>query len=338
MVKINAYNPRGRALNAKVLGSKYLGTRSSSSRQNSAKKKTSTRTIVKMPNRKPKSLGYDGPMSSSYGRYPYKKELTLSKTQKAATGMQTVVCDKVSRLEWNQGTQGVINGASLFTYDDIVSFNDLFAAIVTPNLNLNQKYFVQDVKSAMMITNQSTDIAKITLYDCIARYGGISSNYYTPEAAWNTGLTYANGQQTQDNRPGGKPFVVPGFTENWYVAKSTEIVLATGGHHIHYLNPKVNQVISKDLTQKSASQYATFPKLTAYTMVVAHGFPVNDGTTKTNISTAQGALDIVHIKEYHIRILSESPSSLKLQTTNFVLGSGAIVNDASGTVSTVQTT
>lgn len=312
--------------------------RTSFNKAKSTGKKAVTRTLTKLAKSPRARIDYSGPTTSSYGFIPYRPELKLTKALKSMTGMQTMVCDRSVRLEWPQGTQGVVNGASLFSYEDMANMVTLYGNLVTPNQNFNHKFYIHDVKSSMMITNQSTDICKVTIYDCLARYGGTSQSYFTPEAAWNTGLVHANNQVTADQRCGGKPFTVPGFTENWYVAKTTELTIATGGHHIHYLNPKVRQVVSRDYVMKSASTYSCWPKLSAYCLVVAHGFPVNDSTTKTNISTAQGALAIAHVKEYHLKILSEAQSSLNLQTTSFVNGSQAIVNDESGAIGSVQVT
>lgn len=88
-------------------------------------------------------------------------------------------------------------------------------------------------------------------------------------------------------------------------------------------------------------QYAQygFRGLTCFTMLVDHGFPYNDSTTKTQVSTGKTALDVVWRKQYKYTYITDNsnnyyitnslPSTFGVGENVFDYGSGAAVAESS---------
>lgn len=138
-----------------------------------------------------------------------------------------------------------------------------------------------------MFTNQSEVAAKVVLYDCIARHDGDDA----VATCFTEGISDESAGSLGNALVGLTPYKSGMFTKNWKIRKVSSFVLSPGAHHIHYIKAKVNKTVSNAWIDKTPAAYLS--PYTCSLMAVVHGMPINDVTTRTQISTAATAIDVV---------------------------------------------
>lgn len=280
----------------------------------------------------------DGPVSESFFRYRYKKQVKLGKPLKQLLGDQTMVANEATRLTYAVNQQATTVLPAVYNSSDVGNILAQAATIVTSSgTNTNYKCLLESFNAKLMITNQTNDVVRLTLYDIVPRRDITNASYCPPNNAWVTGDAAAAGGTSAYQYVGSTPFQTPAFTRLYKVQKVTTLDLHTGGHHIHRTVGKPMLTFDKQtITEITAGSNTAIRNLTAYTMVVIHGYPVNDGTTKTNVGLANGAVDMVLVKQYKFKVMESSVASISQLTSNLVNpGTEALFIDVSGAASTV---
>ncbi|AJP36462.1 putative capsid protein [Avon-Heathcote Estuary associated circular virus 25] len=201
------------------------------------------------------------------------------------------------RLEWDAGSQGVLNVATTFGVQQIQNVMNNIGA--SANGDDTTRMVVKGVTGSVNISNMSNANVLITLYDVVARTdSNTSSAWANPLNAWGNGLedseeggSVAAGR----NNIGATPFQSVMFCRKYRVMKVTKIYMEAGRSHIHYIKRNMNSVLNNSIMETNETNLAN---KTHYCFAVARGFPVNDATTDTNIALGSGALDFVFTETY----------------------------------------
>lgn len=281
----------------------------------------------------------DGPVSDSFVVIPHKGQFRIPYAMKMLTGINTYITNSVARVTWTVNTQAVSSILSRYNGSDLSTMLAQAASLIpTFATNTNYKVYMDHVIENTMITNQTNDVVKLLLYECIPRRDITSSTYSPANNAWTAGDTASSGGAATVNSPGSTPFQTPGFTKMWKVVKVTAINLHSGGHHVHRVHARPRHMVDiQTITAITNNNYAVLGKLSSQTLIVAHGYPTNDGTTTTNIGLAHGALDFVTTKSYRFRLLGPSESTLTKSTNLINPGTEAVVSDLTGAGTTIFT-
>lgn len=285
---------------------------------------------------------YDGTMSSTFHRWVNRTKPFRAPGFKQIMAPQFFVENAAANLTTAIGLQNFLSGGgpALFTPFDINAIYTQAASITAsglavPNLK-TQKVLIDSCTSELLITNATNDVVHLTIYDCVARRDIANASYWNPGQAWLTGAT-DQGNVAIPTYVGSNPFQTAAFTQFWIVEKVFDVNLHSGGHHRHSSKSIVNHIINDELVQEMPAASASYGKLTRYQFVVIHGYPLNDSTTKTQVSTAGVAIDMVWRKQYKYRILERSSTAFSAQ--NLLPGSfgvsGSIINDLTGAVTAV---
>nr|WAE42474.1 MAG: capsid protein [Cressdnaviricota sp.] len=290
-------------------------------------------------------LQRDGPVSTSYFHWPTKmKKVKLPRSLIHTEAPLNYVQNSSARLDCGVGLQAVSTIANglpgMFTKNDMIS---LFAQAAIANISgggtsvqnpVTQKIHIRDIHMELLFSNATNDVVHLMIYDCVCRRDIASGAFYQPSLAWQQGATDA-GVSTDWSVVGSTPFSVPGFTEFWEIEKITDVDLHTGGHHKHKTSFQPFCVINNEIVGAGGNTPA-WGKLTRYSMVVVHGYPINDSTTKTQVSTASCSLDMVWKKSYQFDVLERSTTTIT--AVNNLLGSftvaGVATNDLTGALAT----
>lgn len=165
------------------------------------------------------------------------------------------------------------------------------------------KWFLESFTGSLQMSNASAAAVTMTIFDCIARRDVASTNVYSPQIAWTSGVTdegVANGA----NQVGSLPFESDLFTQFYKVVKSTKVILASGECHKHVFNMEPNQLLHHEyITQYSASNTGIYRDLSYFPLVVFSGMPAHDSTTKTSVSSAPVNLDTIFEVSYAFKYL-----------------------------------
>lgn len=203
---------------------------------------------------------------------------------------------------------------------------------------MTTKLYLKSCNSEMMITNQTNDVVNITLYDVVARRDltGNSANealYITPDLAWQQGCIDA-GASSVYSTVGSTPFQTPGFTEFFKIRKITHVDLHSGGHHRHRQIYDSRCMFSNEIVTELASSGGVLGGRSAFTLVVAHGFPVNSTGTST-VSTASGKIVWAQKLQYEYMPFT-TQRTIITQTDNLpVLATESFINDLTGVAATI---
>lgn len=255
--------------------------------------KTRTKTNSKIETYK------DGPVSDSYFFHSM-KHMSLGKFKQTG-GVQSLVTNKTAQITWASGSQGGYGILPWYSAADLIlinsTWNTLFPNIVNNGNTL--KMFHKQCYGEVLMTNQTNDIAHVTLYDVIARHDINNTNYTDPWSAWIQACADL-AQVTAYSVVGANPFNYPGFTENYRVLKVTHLDLHTGGHHRHTFKVKAGQMFSAERLATMATgspSLSTLGNLSGFTMIVAHGYPLNNPANSVT-TTGTGKIDVVQKREY----------------------------------------
>lgn len=209
---------------------------------------------------------------------------------------------------------------------------DINAQVIQiPNYNSTSKILLDSCGYEMYITNANQGVCKLYIYDFISR----KDTNQVPSTLWSTGQN-DQGQGTNSiYNVGMTPFSSPLFCQAFKVIKITKVILVGGYSHLHKISHSCNRQISYEYTNGNLSNATQFRGITVGSMIVAHGMPANDATTKTQVSTGEVALDYVWKKTYTYKYLEDAKSSVNVATNNIpavFAVSESIISPASGTI------
>ena len=211
--------------------------------------------------------------------------------------------------------------------------SDMAALIYSSTtIGRTQRVLLESCTSSTLYRNQSNNDAYLTLYDiCARRDMNASDTNNSPNVAWYAG-TADTGAVTLSLAVGATPFNSPKFTQFYKVVKVTHIILPAGGTHDHRVNISPMRLVNNEIFQDSQNVGG----LTYFTMAVFYGAPVNDATTKTNVSIGSTAIDYCQTKQYRYTYMQDSTTSNYQSSTGFgTITTESIEQDESGLVSTV---
>lgn len=285
-------------------------------------------------------ISRDGPVSKSFFHFRLKKIYKIPKGFKSETGTQFYLADQIAKGSHATNSQLSTNVASMYNGVDLIAmYNAALSMITDSTRHANSRIFLEQCTQRTMITNQTNDVVRLAIYDIVPRKDINSSTYSPPTAAWTQGIATSGASTTSVSFVGANPFQSPVFTKLYKVQKVTNLELHSGGHHVHTTVSKPRRMIDGQyLSENGANSYSGYGGLTCWTMCVQHGFPLNDGTTKTNIGTASGAIDYVTTRQYKYRIFSTTVSDYRLATTTLVdPGTQSLMNDLVASTTTIST-
>lgn len=237
------------------------------------------------------------------------------------------------RVEGLTGRQGV-------SQMELGLLTDLYAMIVTvPGYTDNTQAFLDNVQTEWSFTNQSEATCYMDLYEVTPRY--MSAIGETPSWAFNKGLVDAGIGVAGAATLGAMPYMSPAFTTMFKIHKRYRLELAQGQTHRHFSKYQMgykwnNQLYDIFAGGVAAANEAYNPRTTRFLMMVVSGQALNDSTTKTNVSTASTAVDIVAKTRY--TWFYGEPSSTNYKFANFLptITTESILDIGSGEVETVQ--
>jgi len=238
------------------------------------------------------------------------------------------VVNNSGRLAQTPGLQAIVT-MSVANKADI---NTICQKINTSQVN---RFLMQECSSELVFTNQDAGNCRVWLYDIVARRDlATNANLLTPQAAFQNSLADEGGANANWSIPGTTPFSSDLFTQFFKVCKITHITLAQGQSHTHKVSFKTNKVIDGEFIQYEGNG---FKGLTHYTMLMAHGFPYNDSTTKSQVSTGNVAIDFISKIQYkytwiqdvdtNYSVTNTLPTSFTVNEEIMDIGTGAIAID-----------
>lgn len=226
---------------------------------------------------------------------------------KRVGGTQYYTFNVGSRVSGPTGTQQVFQVSSGVS-DQL---NDM--ALTIPGVNNTTELIVGRMTNEMMITNMSEATAFVDLYEVIPRY--ITDIAYSPTAAMNSGIIDVSGSTASAISLNTTPFMSPIFTSLYQIKKKYRVELPQGRTHIHKSYYHMGQNFDRELFNVfGINKYVR--NFTKTLLLVASGQPINDQTTKANISTAGVELDIVN--KTRVEFHYNNPTNRTYKFSNFL--------------------
>lgn len=187
------------------------------------------------------------------------------------------------------------------TLNDQASIQQMFVTIPQlPAIGQYQtgKFILQTVTSKMTFTNQDLATSYVQIYSIVPRFH-IQPGAFDPISCWDRGLEQQQviiSANDQYRDVYAKPFSSHNFTLYYKVDKVTTFELQQGQSHCHETTYNINREVYGELV----NSHASLRDITKINMIVIAGTPINDLTTKTNVSSSSCAVDIVEFikKEY----------------------------------------
>lgn len=256
---------------------------------------TGSRTITKTQRRRRPRAPQTSIDTSSVGGFVYSngRKRRLDKGKESAIYHLTYGY----RITATAGKQVVDDTHKLY---DFAALNPQFQNV--PNFvnylsagNHTFKLVTRGCRSKMMITNQHQSPVKVQIYDLICRKDCDNISDY-PTLAMDTGIKEQSINTMDKTTLGIQPMRSQQFNVFWKIAKVKTAFIDPGAVHLHYVTARVNKAIPYSYMAKSSDSY--YRGITYATLIVAHGLPINDLDTKTQVSTAAVALDIVVTTTY----------------------------------------
>lgn len=254
---------------------------------------------------------------------------------------QSFLGNTSGRITYPSGKQITVS-VSGWGSGDMTTIMAQAAALSNPvggSLIKNYRVYCKSLTSKIFLSNQTNDIMKLTLYDCYVKRDTPNANYFTPDGAWFQGLTdqtpSAVGTSIGYQMLGAQPFTSAAFCDLYTVSKITNVVLHTGGHHVHTTNSYPKKNFENEFILANGA--STFTGFTHFTMIVAHGFPINDNAT-TTVTTASGALDYVATRSYTFQVVQQNNSQyIQNNTLSLAPAQQDVMNDLTGATTTLTT-
>lgn len=223
--------------------------------------------------------------------YYTKVNRTKSKIGKLEIVPSNVVQNSSGRLTAGVGVQAYATIGTYFDKTDIVS---LFATGPGSTYS-STRIQLRSVHAVAMVTNQETANCYATIFDIIPKRDG-STGSVSPLAVLQAGMADNVGAIASTYTcPGATPYSNPRFTEFFKVVNRTEVVLSPGQTHSHVVHYAPNKMYSHELDSFITGGIRG---VTMWSVILYHGSPCNDITTKTQVSLSACALDYVIKEEY----------------------------------------
>lgn len=218
----------------------------------------------------------------------------------------------------NDGYQ-ITCGTGVQAVSDLVFMNnaDLLTCLgyspYNPIASDTVRMYIESVTGEYVYSNQSAATAIATIYDVQCKRDLSSALNFAPRAAWLQGVT-DEGVLLEMTTVGAKPYDVMLFNSFWKVIKTHKIMIPPGGVHRHRFTFKPHTVYNG-----AVAQYATYGSagLTSSSMIVWHGQPAHDSTTKTQVTTAPVNMDVTRSLEYTVKFIQNNVPSVH-RTNNLV--------------------
>lgn len=230
------------------------------------------------------------------------------------------------------GKQNSVVLGSYYTPANIVAeLNGVVSAAAPKTL----KAVLCSVHADILITNQENSTCWYTIYDVIARRDG-NAVVADPNTAFQAGFADATGGSASDYLiPGVTPFACPRFAEFFKIHKVTEGTMESGQTHVHTIDYRPERSISNEVATNSG---LFIGGLTLWSFIIYHGAPMNDSTTKTQVSLGPMNLDVVEKAQFVTKYIAQGyqtttfANSLPLAFTNVA----DIMNEFTGTAQNDQ--
>lgn len=199
------------------------------------------------------------------------------------------------------------------------------------------KFIALNCSYETAITNQSQVNARIWIYDIIPKRdkSGTASTYVYPDLVMENSFNNQGGSASDYLIPGVLPFSSDQWTQQYEVKKVTNFIMEPGSCHLHTCRFSPNKVVNRMIYENDAT-YGMYKGITAFQMIMYHGFPDNDSTTKTAVTVAPVALDIVWKKEYRYSYIVDEDATFSATQNlpvSYAVGE-SVVNEESGNIIT----
>lgn len=291
---------------------------------------TKTKTKLKQENFRP-----DGEISESSIHIPLSgKTFRLGKLDNLL-GDQTFYTNSSLRLTHSAGRQASQTIATFWGGTDMSSIltqTGLISNPIAATTIKNYKIYCKEVTSSILITNQTNDVVHLKLYDVRMRrdVSQANTNYADPVNAWTQGAV--TDQAGAGNTPvyiGASPFVSSAFTTNFEVVGIKDVMIHTGGHHVHKVHSMPLKTFNGELQLQNAGGIDA-KHFTHFTFAVQHGFAINDNAG-TTITTASGAVDYIVNKTYTYAVMQSNNSQpIVTNSLSTTPAQEALINDTTG--------
>lgn len=183
------------------------------------------------------------------------------------------------------------------------------------------RILVESATARYMMTNQDTGNVQVYIYDVVAR---LDTNI-SPDVAFQTGI--ADEGAAAATTVGATPFASEQFTTHFKILKCTTVILGQGQTHSHLVHYAPNRMFSSErLTDNNKSLRG----LTCYSLIVAHGLPMNDSVTNTNVSTGAVNLDIVMTKQLKYSFVMDDTTNYYVTNNLVAITNEEVMNIAQG--------
>jgi len=197
------------------------------------------------------------------------------------------------RITGTEGLQTVNNLLEMYDYNDLVTIDNQLPS------GSNQYTVHNGGKLRVDFTNQSQAPVEIKLYHVLTKKDQTLGN--SPRQLWDDGLSSQTGATDPHTFLGATPYKSQQFTQFYKIKRTTKFVLAPGGNHTVYVNANVYTQMREARFRTGLNLY--FAGLTYTMLAVMRGFPLNDSTTTTDVTTAAVAVDYIWNKTYDFTYL-----------------------------------
>jgi hypothetical protein len=227
---------------------------------------------------------------------------------------------------------GKQEGALLVTEMSPADITTLFTNALGGAASKSTKMLIKSCVTETMFTNMENVPVNYTLYDIVPKRDG-NTTIIDPISCFRSGFADVTGGAAANYLvPGTDPYMNPRFNNYFQVVQRLEGTLLPGNVHTHRSYYEPNYIISGEVN----SWTIDFIKdLTHYTMIIIHGTPENDSTTKTGATVSLSAANIDFVtKQKWTAKFGWLAGSNQTVTNNlpltFAVG-GEIMNEFTGT-------
>lgn len=228
-----------------------------------------------------------------------------------AAAIRRVGADQIYNLASSYRLTGSTGAQAYHTWDcgETTDLNGMATQITgygdTTDLILNRIY------AETSFTNMSEATVYVDLYECTPRHSIGNAN--NPGAAANEGIADASGSTASLNSLCSTPTMSRQFTALWKIHKKFSFELSQGQSHCH----KASYMMGQKWNQSLYGVYGSGWYLDNFSksmLVIIRGVPLNDQTTKTNVSTSSTAVDMVRKESFYYSY--NNPTNLKYTYTS----------------------
>lgn len=227
------------------------------------------------------------PLGGSVSKFtcmrPKKK---LGNTDKL-TSIQPYVDNSAGRITSLIGKQEGALIQTNFNPGDIVN---LFNSALGGTAGKSTKMLLKSVVAESFLTNMENVPLNYTIYDILPKRDG-NGTVVDPISAFRAGFADSGGGAAANYLvPGVDPYMDPRFNEYFRIVERTTGTLLPGNVHTHKVYYEPNYIISNEVSTWTVD---FIKALTHFTMIIIHGTPENDSTTKTQVSLSAANISYV---------------------------------------------